>query len=321
MKKLMILVLVIGMASLANATLSLDISVGGNPYTGQLLAVGTTVDVKVVQDAPNPTGQGGEMTVTMYASGGTATDTTPQLNVTFAGWDWILNGGAAYYDNLDGTWSAWFGKTSRQTSGYGMPGTPGIGSWVGLAPHGGWPYESTIEFSFVTTVTTDLVWGGYPHTWDGVTMDGVVGGTVNVGPEPSTPPVAVDIKPGSCPNPVNVKSKGVLPVAILGSESFDVTSIDVASIRLADVAPIRSSYEDAATPVSNGNDCECTTAGSDGYLDLVLKFESQAIIEALGEVEDGDEWILELTGTLYDEREIAGEDCIIIRAKSKAKSK
>ena len=44
--------------------------------------------------------------------------------------------------------------------------------------------------------------------------------------------VAVDIKPGSCPNPLNIKSKGVLPVAILGTEDFDVKDIKVNSIRI-----------------------------------------------------------------------------------------
>ena len=52
--------------------------------------------------------------------------------------------------------------------------------------------------------------------------------------------VDVDIKPGSCPNPLNVASKGVLPVAILGSGDFDVTDIDIAPTRLAGVAPKRT---------------------------------------------------------------------------------
>jgi len=37
--------------------------------------------------------------------------------------------------------------------------------------------------------------------------------------------VLVDIKPGSYPNPLNVKSKGVLPVAILGTTAFDVSDV------------------------------------------------------------------------------------------------
>lgn len=43
--------------------------------------------------------------------------------------------------------------------------------------------------------------------------------------------VAIDIKPGSDRNPVNTKSKGVTPVAILGSASFDVLNVEVNTIR------------------------------------------------------------------------------------------
>lgn len=128
--------------------------------------------------------------------------------------------------------------------------------------------------------------------------------------------VAVDIKPGACPNPFNVKSRGVLPVAILGAEDFDVTSIDVASIRLAGVGAIRSSFEDVAAPVSNGNECECSTGGPDGFGDLILKFETQKVTEAIGEVNNGDELMLELRGKLLDETRIKGSDCIIIRDKN-----
>lgn len=69
---------------------------------------------------------------------------------------------------------------------------------------------------------------------------------------PETIAVDLDIKPTSCPNPFNVKAQGVLPVAILGTETFDVTQIDIASLRLETVAPIRSSLEDVATPLENG---------------------------------------------------------------------
>ena len=130
-------------------------------------------------------------------------------------------------------------------------------------------------------------------------------------------PVGVDIKPGSCPNPLNVKSRGVLPVAILGTEDFDVNSIDIASIRLAGAAPIRSSFEDVATPVSDASECACSTEGPDGFTDLTLKFETQMIVGALGEVSHGDELVLELTGVLSDETPIEGRDCVIIRGRHK----
>ena len=116
-----------------------------------------------------------------------------------------------------------------------------------------------------------------------------------------------------------MKSKGVLPVAILGKEDFDVNAIDVVSIRLEGVAPIRSGYEDVATPTVDANECECTAEGPDGFLDLTLKFDRQAIVNAIGEVADDEELILELTGTLRDGTPIIGEDCIIIRAKGKSK--
>ncbi len=134
-----------------------------------------------------------------------------------------------------------------------------------------------------------------------------------------TIPVDIDIKPTSCPNPLNVKSKGVLPVAILGTEEFDVATVDIASIRLEGVAPLRSSYEDVSTPVPDDAEiCECSTEGPDGYLDLTLKFSVQEIVEALGEVEDGEELELTLTGALAEVlggTPIEGSDCVIIIAK------
>ena len=39
-------------------------------------------------------------------------------------------------------------------------------------------------------------------------------------------PVDIDIKPGSFPNSINTKSMGKVPVAILGTEDFDVMTVD-----------------------------------------------------------------------------------------------
>ena len=128
--------------------------------------------------------------------------------------------------------------------------------------------------------------------------------------------VNIDIKPGSCPNPLNVKDQGMLSVAVLGSNEFDIFTVDPASIRLEGIAPVRSSYEDVATPVLNKtDDCECTTEGPDGYLDLVLKFDVQEIVAALGSVYDGDELLLTLTGENINGIPIEGTDCVVIIAK------
>lgn len=128
--------------------------------------------------------------------------------------------------------------------------------------------------------------------------------------------VFIDIKPEGCPNPVNVKSKGVLPAAVLGTENFDVTAIDTASIRLEGIAPIRSSVEDVSTPFVNPQDeCDCIIDGEDGFADLTLKFDTQAIVGALGEVTDGEVRKLTLTGKLFDGTEIEGKDCIVVLVK------
>ncbi len=88
------------------------------------------------------------------------------------------------------------------------------------------------------------------------------------------------------------------------------------------IEPLRDSLEDVAGPVSDNNDCNCTTDGPDGFLDLTLKFKTQRIVEAIGDVNDGDVLTLELTGVLYDpppyETPIEGADCIVIRGRHKA---
>jgi len=134
--------------------------------------------------------------------------------------------------------------------------------------------------------------------------------------------VAVDIKPTSCPNPLNVDSKGVLPVAIVGTQDFDVTQVDPGTVKLIGVEPLRCSYEDVCTPYYpfSGKETElsCTEAGSDGFLDLTLKFDMQQVIEALGEVADQDVLVLSLEGKLFDEYggvPIAGQDVVRILKK------
>jgi len=137
-------------------------------------------------------------------------------------------------------------------------------------------------------------------------------------PEPLT--IIVDIKPGSCPNPLNVKNKGVLTVAVLGTEDFDVTEVDPTSIRLAGVALSRWALADVATPFTEDKvDCyDCNEDCGDGSMDLLLNFDTQEVVGALGEVEDEDCLVLELTGNLleeYDGRPIMGEDVVRILNK------
>jgi hypothetical protein len=137
-------------------------------------------------------------------------------------------------------------------------------------------------------------------------------------------PVPADIKPGGCPNPLNVGSKGVLPFAILGTPDLDVTTIDPMTVTLAGVVPLRWRFEDVGTPyepfVGKNDPYQCNDLGPDGYLDLVFKFDTQEIAASLGDVENNEVLTLLLDGQLLDEKKIIGEDVVIIK-KAKAKGK
>ena len=140
----------------------------------------------------------------------------------------------------------------------------------------------------------------------------------------STEPImgALDIKPTSCPNPLNVKSQGVLPAAILGTADFDAAYVDVSSILLEGVPPQRSNLSDVATPVGDDAEpCECNEEGGDGVSDLTLKFRTQDIVDVLGAVSDGDEVELTLTGQLMDGTPFTVSDCVWILDRGREPSR
>jgi hypothetical protein len=138
--------------------------------------------------------------------------------------------------------------------------------------------------------------------------------------------VAVDIKPGSCPNPINLKSKGVIPVAILGTKDFDVTTIDPKTVSLTrdeiidNVSPTRWNYDDIASPF-NGELCDCHELDGDGYIDMMLQFDTQTLVTKLrlGTLRG---WTLPLKLTGYLKKEnggtlIRGQDCIKVLDQGK----
>jgi len=81
-----------------------------------------------------------------------------------------------------------------------------------------------------------------------------------VGPGQLFTSVSIDIKPGSFPNSINLKSKGTVAVAILGTSSFDVDDVAVDTVEFAGAAPVRVSFEDV---------------NLDGHVDLVFHFQTQ----------------------------------------------
>jgi len=109
--------------------------------------------------------------------------------------------------------------------------------------------------------------------------------------------VEIDIKPGSFPNSINVNSKGVLPVAILGSEHFDVMTVDPVTMLLSwddisdipGVPPLRWNLEDV---------------NRDGSMDLGLKYSMEAAGTVTMTKEPPGDLIMTLKGNL--KREFGG---------------
>lgn len=77
-------------------------------------------------------------------------------------------------------------------------------------------------------------------------------------------PVEIDIKPESDKNPINTKSKGVIPVAVYSTADFDATDIDVSTVTFG---------ANGATE-SHGK-AHIEDVDGDGLDDLVLHFKTQ----------------------------------------------
>jgi hypothetical protein len=132
-------------------------------------------------------------------------------------------------------------------------------------------------------------------------------------------PVVADIKPTSCPNPVKLTSKGVVPVALLGSEDFDASSIDPASLMINGECPaIRTALEDVSAPFTEERsdppaEGDCTTDGPDGYDDMTAKFDKECVITTTDLIEQGTE-LWTITGTYTDgdgnTREFSADDVV-----------
>jgi hypothetical protein len=111
--------------------------------------------------------------------------------------------------------------------------------------------------------------------------------------------VAIDVKPGGVPNPVNTRSKGVIPVAILTSPDFDATTVDPATVCFGDAeAPAQRDCTEA-----HGRS-HIEDADGDGDLDMVLHFETQQT-----GIDPGDTTAC-LTGTTTGGQAIEGCDSI-----------
>jgi formylglycine-generating enzyme required for sulfatase activity len=93
-------------------------------------------------------------------------------------------------------------------------------------------------------------------------------------PEPFIP-VDVDIRPGSDINPVNPLERGVIPVAILGSNTFPVAAVDVATL-------VFGPNEAAPAHRKGGH---LVDVNDDGFTDLLSHYQTQDTGIAIGDMD------------------------------------
>jgi hypothetical protein len=78
----------------------------------------------------------------------------------------------------------------------------------------------------------------------------------------TTTEMKIDIKPGNEQNNINLKSKGVVPVAILTTADFDATTVDPATAQFAGASPERWKLEDV---------------DNDGDNDILFHFDTEQL--------------------------------------------
>ena len=83
--------------------------------------------------------------------------------------------------------------------------------------------------------------------------------------------VTVDIKPGSYPNSIRLASRGVVPVAVLATETFDASHFTPEMAHLSDANAAMSTGCGGAMAVRWVRD----DVNHDGSLDLVFFFNTQ----------------------------------------------
>jgi hypothetical protein len=193
-----------------------------------------------------------------------------------------------------------------------------------LVSEGGWWNEVFETYEFEIYAGEALTPSPYVYSggeWEGAGAYVSVDFTVLPGLGILAP---LDIRPGSCPNPFNRDSHGMLPVALVGTAELDATRIDVSSVLMSradgiggSVAPHEgppgphSVLEDVGTPFE-GEWCDCHELEGDGFIDLSMKFKTDDVVEAL-ELNDLDSgaWVeLLVTGNLLDGTAFGGGDCI-----------
>lgn len=124
------------------------------------------------------------------------------------------------------------------------------------------------------------------------------------------------IEPGVCPSTLDPRMQDVVTVALLGTPHFSVSDVDVASLFVETSAPIRVQNQDISQPGESG-DCPCSTAGGDGYDDIVLFFRIQDVFPDVASLTGAQTREITLSGRLTTGSSFEATNCVLVTGSSK----
>ena len=177
---------------------------------------------------------------------------------------------------------------------------PGTGTWYTII--GG--HLSTLDpLTGSTTVVT-----GAPATL------GLVCGTAFAPVTHHPSGVHIDIKPNSDPSSYSCKSRGNIPVAVLGSSTFDATQIDAGTVLFgatgSETGEVHTKKGIASRHVEDFNE--------DGFDNMIFHFDFRSTGFSCDDIPPGEKSVEIaglLTGELEDGTPIEGEDILRLTSK------
>jgi hypothetical protein len=183
---------------------------------------------------------------------------------------------------------------------------PGGDFLLGLAFDGTWLYASTYMSPAIYTMN--------PET--GAVVDSFLPGFTPSGlassaeAPASSIDVEIDFRPRNCLNYLNLNSNAAVTVVVLGTDAFDVGQVDVASVRVEGLEPVRTAYRDRGAP----GQCRGLP---DGVLDLGVVMKADELLTALGERDipmlHGMRVSVQVEGFLHDGTRFAGRDDVFLK--------
>jgi hypothetical protein len=213
------------------------------------------------------------------------------------------------FDPTDGTLYASAG--ARIDAIYTVDKGTGAATFIGSTGLGG----STPDLTFDAAGNLYGIKGGGGSTNHLISIDKSTGVGTVIGPigfrsvsgldcfgeTPETLTVGIDIQPGSEVNSINLCSNGAVPVAILGSDTFDVSNVNTETVRLAEASVKVVGRKDPNTL------CNHEDVNGDLFVDLTCHYVTTDIAAL-----DGESTVATVNGELLDGTPIEGSDSINI---------